>query len=393
VSTFGKSSAGWGCATLFALPFAAVGVFMTAWMWKDVRESRHILANWAVVPAVIESADLKKSRGSKGGTSYEAAGAFSYVYEGRAYRSERVSISGGADNVGDYQHTLHRRMKSALQSGRKLDCRVNPADPAQAVLNAEWRPEMALFRAVFGVAFGGFGLSVLAGVVFAFFTWKRERRFKILHPQEPWLWRDAWRTPVIEARLGGGMIAAVAVLAWINITTWPLWSAVRPAWTAEGGAFKWLLSVALALVVVASAFCLRVIIHARKYRGARLDVGSLPLRPGAPVEARLYLPQALPLGAVLKMTLVSERSVTTGSGKQRRTTRTKLWSHEEEQTGPLAPRQEVVFRCRLPDDAEETVLETPENGVTWRFEARADVPGVDLKLDFELPVYRGPKTT
>lgn len=383
---------GSGCLTLFGLPFAAVGVFMTAWMWRDVIESRTILSTWTVVPAVIETAELERGSTSKGGTTYKAVGTFSYVYEGRTYQSERVSLSDGSDNVGHFQQWLHREMQSALRSGRTLDCRVNSNDPAQAVLNAEWRPEMALFRALFGVLFGGFGLSMLAGGVFSLSAGRREQRLKTMHPGQPWMWREAWQSPVLEARLGGYMIAAVAVLIWIHVSTWPLWSAVRTAWAAEG-AFKWVLSGALALVAVASAVCVRVIIHARKYRGARLELGSLPLCPGAPVEARLYLPQTLPPGAVLKLALLSERSVTTGSGKQRRTTRTTLWSHKQEQTGPLAPWQEVVFRCRLPDDAEETVLETSENGVAWRFEARAEVPGVDLKLDFELPVFRGSKNT
>lgn len=390
MSTSVKSSKGSGCLALFGLPFAAIGVFMTAWMWREVIESRKILSTWTVVPAVIETTGLERSRGSKGGTTYKAVGTFSYVYEGRAYQSERLSLSDGSDNIGHFQQRLHRLMQSAHRSGRALDCRVNPDDPTQAVLNAEWRPEMALFRSLFGVVFGGVGLSIVAGGVFGFSSGRRERRLKILHPGQPWLWHEAWQSPVLEARLGGRMAAAVVALIWINVSTWPLWSAVRTAWAAEG-AFKWVLTGALVLVVVASAVCARVIIHARKYRGARLELGSLPLRPGTPVEARLYLPQTLPLGAVLKLALVSERRVTTGSGKQRRTTTTKLWSHEEEQAGPLAPWQEIVFRCSIPDEAEETVLETPDNGVAWRFEARADVPGVDLKLDFELPVFRGPK--
>lgn len=375
---------------LFALPFAGVGVFMTGWLWRDVIESRKILATWAVVPAVIENAELKSSRTSKGGTTYRAVGDFAYVYEGRTYRSDRVSLSGGADNIGDFQQTLHRRMRSAMQSGRRLDCRVNPADPAQAVLNAEWRPEMVLFRGVFGIAFGGIGFALLAGGVLSVTADARQSGLKKRHPGEPWLWREEWHNPVMTAKLGPGLIAASAVLVWVNLVTWPLWSAVRGAW-ADAGAFKWLLSGALALVVVASAFCVRTIIHARKYRGARLATGSLPLRPGEPVDARLWLPQALPLGAVLKLALVCERSVTTGSGKQRRTTKTKLWSHEQEQTGPLAPGQEIAVRCRLPDDAEPTFQESPGNGVAWRLETRAKVPGVDLKLDFELPVFRGTK--
>jgi hypothetical protein len=376
---------------LFALPFAGVGVFMTAWLWHDVLESRKIISNWTVVPSVIESAELKSHRGSKGSITYQAEGVFAYSYEGRVYRSDRVSFSGGFDNVGDYQQKLHRRLKSAMQSGRRLDCRVNPTDPMQAILDVQWRPEMALFRAVFGIAFGGIGFGFLAGCILSIVAESRKARLKKRYPNEPWLWRAEWQSPAMPVRLGPGMVTALAVLFWINLATWPLWSALRGAWISDG-VFKWVLSGALLLVLVASAFCVRTIIHARKYRGARLSVGSLPLRPGAPVEARLYLPQAIPSGATLRLNLVCERSVTTGRGKQRRTTKTKLWSHEHSERGPIARGQEIVVRCHLPASAEETAVETSDTSVVWRLEARADVPGVNLKLNFELPVFRGPKT-
>lgn len=382
----------WLFLMLFALPFGGVGVFMTVWMWRDVNRSREIQAKWIAVPAKIESAELKTSRGSKGGTTYEAVGSFSYVYEGKSYHGEQVGLSGGFDNVGSFQQNVHREMKTALRSGRTMEVRVNPANPSEAVLKPEWRPEMTLFRALFGLVFGGFGLGMLGGGLASLVKSAGDGRLKKRYPQEPWLWRSIWQTPSQQAQLGVGLFAAAAVLIWVNVATWPLWSAVPSVWAA-GGAFKWVLSGALAVIVLISAICVRVIIHARKYRGARLDVGSLPLRPGAPVEARLYLPQALPIGAILKLTLISERSVTTGRGKQRRTDKTTLWSHSEEHPGPIAPGQEIVLRCRLPADAEQTTTEPPENTLAWRVEARAKVPGVDLKLNFELPVFGGPRAS
>lgn len=370
---------------LFSLPFAAVGVFMTGWLWRDVARSREIMATWAVAPAVIESAELKSQRGSKS-TTYEAVGTFSYTYEGRHYRSDRLGLDTGADNIGNYQKNLHRDMKSARRKGSALECRVNPANPEEAILRPEWRPEMALFRAMFGIFFGGAGFGMLAGSALSLMSSSRQGFLKNRYSQEPWLARPEWRNPTLQARLGKGMAIATAILVWINLVTWPLWSALRPVW-AGNGVFKWVLSGALLLVVIASAFCARVIIHARKYRGARLELGELPLRPGAPVLARLYLPGGLPLGAVLRLALTCEKHVSVGRGKQRRTTTTKLWSHLHEERGPLAPGQEVVFRCTLPAGAPVTTLDNPDDVQTWSFTARAEVPGVDLNLDFEVPVF------
>lgn len=373
---------------LFALTFAAIGIFMTGWLWRDVVESQRILATWVVVPAKIEAAELKTSRSSKGGKTYQSTATYVYTYNGNVYHCDRVGLSDVRDNIGNYQQRMHRLLDGAKRSGRPVDCFVNPADPVQAMLNAEWRPEMALFRAVFGIMFGGVGLSLFASVVVNARVNARKARLKRLNPQEPWLWRQEWQSPSIQARLGTGMLAAIAVLGWINLVTWPLWSALRPSWAGEG-AFKWVLSAALLLVVVVSVFCVRTILHSRKYRGARLDLGSLPLRPGAPVDARLYLPQSLPHGAVLNLSLTSERRISVGQGKKRSTTVKKLWAHEQSHSGPIAPGQEIGLRCRLPAEAESTTLDNPDDQTVWTFTARADVPGVDMKLNFELPVFAG----
>ena len=56
--------------------------------------------------------------------------------------------------------------------------------------------------------------------------------------------------------------------------------------------------------------------------------------------------------------------------------------------GPHAA-QRLGLRCRLPAEAESTTLDNPDDQTVWTFTARADVPGVDMKLNFELPVFAG----
>lgn len=371
---------------LFSLPFAAVGVGMTVWLWRDVMLSREIKTRWRPVPAMVREVELERHRGSKGGTTYETTATYAYTFEGRTYESSRLGLSGGADNIGDYQQKLYAELRRAQQARHPVECRVNPADPAEVVLRADWRPEMGLFHALFGLVFGAVGLGMFAGCVAGAVGGLRTSPLKRRHPQEPWLWRSEWQSPVLLAPLGRKLVVATAVLAWVHIVTAPLWSVLPASWAA-GGAFKWLLSGMLLLVLVVSGFCVRTILHARKYRGARLEFDMLPLRPGAVCNARLYLPQTISLGSTLELALVCSHSVTTGSGKRRTTNTTQVWTHGETVAGLIGPQQAIPFSCRLPESAPVTAFDNPNDVHTWTFEASADVPGVDLNLKFELPVF------
>lgn len=371
---------------LFSLPFAAVGVGATIWVWRDVLRSREILTTWQPVPATIEKTDLEHHRGSKGGTTYETTAVYSYVVSGKTYRSEKLGLSSGADNIGHYHENLYRELKADEASQKTVTCYVNPADPTQAILRPAWRPEMALFKSLFGLVFSAVGLGLMAGTIVGAFGQSAQSRLKTRYPQQPWLWRAEWQTPVLRARLGKRMATAAAALVIIHAATGPLWSALPAAWESSG-AFKWVLSGMLALVLVLSAFCVRVILHGRKFGSSRLELDKLLLAPGSLCNTRLYLPHTIPLGATVELMLVCSHSVTTGSGKQRRTNTTKVWTHREAATGLIGPWQAIPFSCRVPADVPVTTLDSTNDVHTWTFEAKADVPGVDLNLKFELPVF------
>ncbi len=371
---------------LFSLPFAAVGVFMTYSLWHDFLLSRHVVATWQVVPARIESVELARHRGSKGGTTYEARATYRYVFANVPHTGDRVGLSSGADNIGDFQERTHRALSEARRLGRAVDCYVNPDDPADAVLYPQWRPEMTLFKTIFGLAFGMVGLGMLSACLYGFVWETRSARLKRRHPDEPWLWKPEWHMPVLRSSLGMFAVVAGTILGWINLVTLPLWPALGPAWQADG-VFKWILTAMLLAVVVASGYCLRTLLRARKFGRSRLELDKLPLVPGESVVTRLYIPRALPMSAELKIKLACSRKVTTGSGKQRRTDTTVVWNREIVLRGPFAPYEPVATKWTLPADAAQTELGDPDNGHTWELTAEADIPGVDLKLEFELPVF------
>src|SRR5262249_37189041 len=84
--------------------------------------------------------------------------------------------------------------------------------------------------------------------------------------------------------------------------------------------------------------------------------------------------------------------VITGSGENRNANEKILWREEKTISpaelcpGPTGSCIPISFR--LPLDIPQTDTTNSENSVTWLLEADADVPGVDYKDIFELPVFR-----
>src|SRR5262249_22661377 len=94
----------------------------------------------------------------------------------------------------------------------------------------------------------------------------------------------------------------------------------------------------------------------------------------------------------IDLRLSSIRRIVTGSGKNKSTSEVPLWQQQKivpQQSiviGPLGTSIPVDFE--IPEDAYETNREEPRDQVLWRLHAQADVPGVDYKDDFEVPVFR-----
>ncbi|NIS89199.1 MAG: DUF3592 domain-containing protein, partial [Woeseiaceae bacterium] len=119
--------------TLFALPFAGVGIWM-GWSIGNAVYDTVRMNSWMQVEARLLSGGYTMHSGDDSNT-YEAYADYTYVVDGRSFRSDRVSVSGGSDNIGDYQQDIGRELGSALSSGNNILVWVNPDDPAEAVID------------------------------------------------------------------------------------------------------------------------------------------------------------------------------------------------------------------------------------------------------------------
>lgn len=160
----GKKQPGLWVMGLFALPFAAVGVGMLLLSALPTLYDWSRMQFWQPVNATLLAASLNSSRSSKS-TSYHVTARYRYEVAGRAYEGERVAISGGGDNVGDFQEALGERLEQALRAGQPVQVWVNPSHPADAVIDRSLRPGLLAFKMVFVVLFGGVGVGLLVFVL------------------------------------------------------------------------------------------------------------------------------------------------------------------------------------------------------------------------------------
>ena len=160
----GKKQPGLWVMGLFALPFAAVGVGMLLLSVLPTLYDWSRMQFWQPVNATLLAASLNSSRSSKS-TSYHVTARYRYEVAGRAYEGERVAISGGGDNVGDFQEALGERLEQALRAGQPVQVWVNPSHPEDAVIDRSLRPGLLAFKMVFVVLFGGVGVGLLVFVL------------------------------------------------------------------------------------------------------------------------------------------------------------------------------------------------------------------------------------
>lgn len=374
-------------ACLFSLPFFGGGVAMLTIAWLEVVRSHVAVTQWKPVPAYVDDAQLESSRGSKGGTTWQAAGSFTYEFQGEKYTSTRLNFGTGSDNIGTYHQDLVARMLDAKGRNSPLPCRVDPEHPSEAVLDPDWRPEMFLFMSVMGAIFGGVGIGI---GIFAVVGLKTAIVDCLASNggarSQPGRW-DEREANIVKPTVGTGAVGAALSLVLIHGATLPLWTKLNTLWHSGAG-LAIFSTLALIGALVATFVSAAKLWHWFRYRSARLELQRIPASLGKTFRARLHLPGGIPANRTLEMALRCIERVTTGNGKQSRQSERERWNETQSVPGPFDPRRPLVFGCEIPERLPDTTGTGFADGIRWRFEAKAGPPVFGMRLRFELPVFR-----
>lgn len=238
---------------------------------------------------------------------------------------------------------------------------------------------------------------VLAAIVFAVvalvrksLTQQRERKaLAAQHPNEPWMWRRDWADRAVRDTnlIAPGFLWFFGVF-WLLLTT-PVAYLVRSRVPQEPFLWFVLLFPAVGILVVCAATYVSLRRH--KYGVSICHLEHLPVAIGknmrGSIEARFTETPA----EGVRFKLTNLRRIVRGSGKNRSVTERVLWQDEQVVRSGAMPHPSglrIPFAFRIPAEGAEPADDRErDNRVLWRLEVAAEVPGIDYKTQFELPVF------
>ncbi len=372
---------------LFALPFFGVGV------WMLISISGHMfdawqMQSWEPVQAQLDNAGYETFSGDDSNT-YEAFAAYTYRYRGQEYANDRVGIAGGADNIGDYQLDVGRRLSTAWSRGEQIEVYLNPDDPKDSVIDRDLRWGLIGFKAIFLLIFGGVGLGLIVFLLRPPGPVDATDATDAIYSEQPWLLNDKWQTPTIRSGSKSSMYFTWGFAAFWNLVSAPL-PFVMYREIVEKENYAALFALLFPLVGIGLiVWAVRRTLEWRRFGAAPVVLDPFPGAIGGDVGGVIDVGLPYVAGTAFHLTLTSIYSYMSGSGDSRSRKETAKWqdslvAHAE--PGKFGIR--LTFRFNVPGELPESDAE--QNGSDyhlWRMNVQAALPGVDFDRDYEIPVY------
>jgi len=185
------------------------------------------------------------------------------------------------------------------------------------------------------------------------------------------------------------MVALVLAGFW-NLISFPLVICIVPNALRDGQYIALLALIFPGIGVVLGIWAARETARRILFGDASLALVTVPGVIGGKLAGVIRLPRKVQAADGFHLTLKCARTVTTGSGDDRKTQEHVLW--EDAQTivvdaekDPTRTAIPVLFA--VPHDQPES---DPDSAgpVAWRLELSASNPGIDLAVRFEVPVFR-----
>jgi hypothetical protein len=344
------------------------------------------MQSWVEVPAKIEDVKFPGA----GGGSHRAAANYTYEFDGKQYQGQRVGLLEISDNFGDFQQRAFNELKRHHDDGTPFRAFVNPNNPSQSVLYRQLRWELMSFFSIFPAVFGSAGLGMAAGAYAA------SRRTTASAPtnvpkDQLWTARGDWASgKILDA---GAATVAVPVLAvtalWWIIALAPFHLKLPGMLAASDSPFRW---VTLAFPAIAVVLLLALTYQAtrrRKYGESVLQLASTPGVIGGQLAGVVKIPRDLRAAGGVRMKL---SCIERKAGRKNESYEEVLWQDEQIVTEPMRDSTTgttaVPVLFAIPYEAQESMRPDSTRCVQWLLEVTANMPGVDYKARFDVPVFK-----
>lgn len=256
-----------------------------------------------------------------------------------------------------------------------------------------------------GAMFAVMGLLNLRSALRSRGQAKELASLKEKYAETPWKVRPNWRSSEVPEREEASAVGAFFAVLW-NLVAWPGAAYLIYSEFAQPGEPEWavLLVLLFPLVgigigwAVGSAFMRR-----RKYGRSTCMMETMPGRLGqylaARVQTGMNAAEAPEEGFHVQLSCYRRyiRYTTDSDGDRKRKVEKDLkWRDEKHVRGKPYGAQnklEVPISFKLPEDGRPSTPEKSEERILWQLDVSADVPGLDYKSSFELPVFEADEET
>jgi hypothetical protein len=377
----GQTSGRW-FLLLFSLPFLGVGVGMLIFgVMPDLYEWQRMKA-WQPVQAQVQAAAVKTIRGDDS-TTYQATATYTYDYAGVHHSGSRVAIGSSADNIGDFQQQLGKRLEAAARQGTPVTVWVNPQAPSEAVVDRSLRLEMLFIKLLFGVLFGAVGGGLL---VFAIYHWRSVIPITPENADKPWLQRKAWADNRISCthRTQLWFIWCFAFI-W-NLISMPLVFFLRDEFREAKPAI-WVALVFPIVGIGLLGWAISLTRDWRRHGALYLQLDPFPGAIGGQVGGTIDLPSAYDPDLRFEVILNCIYTYSTGSGKSSRTHHDTVWQAQGMAFAkPYSSGVRLQFLFDVPEDLPASEPETNAYH-SWRVDIQSRSRQAPLARQFVIPVY------
>jgi hypothetical protein len=372
---------------IFGLPFFLVGLGMLVMSILPTLYDGWRMQSWSPAEAQVLHAETI-TISSSDTTTYRVEARYQYSVNGIDYVNNRVTHSTSADNLGDFQQSLGRRLEQHYRNGQTVQIWFDPSNPADAIIIRDIRWGLFGIKLIFVLAFGGMGFVL---IYFGLRGMKVNTSTQAV--DKPWLKNPDWKDGLVHSGAKSGMklIWFIAVL-WSLISA-PLLFQFKDIWQQQGAVA--LLAILFPLIGLGLlGWAISMTMEWRKFGRTPLQMDPFPGSIGGDVAGEIILNKRHDPAQLYRVTLSSLYSYVSGSGKNRSRHEKVLWQDSGYARSAMDMAGiKLLFRFQVPEGLQETDHNDQSDYHLWRLNVHAEMEGADLDRDFEIPVFATSETS
>lgn len=346
---------------------------------------QHRSGSWKPVPAVVEKVDWHEEEGEDE-TAYHVTGTYRYDWEGKTYRSDRITFGSGSSSDKSSWQALYNSFKTSRDGGTPITVYVDPVVPENAIANRDITMGMILFSFIGSIFFTLGSAFAVAGI------WSFLQKRGPTDPQRPWIGDGPWDG--FQVRSGEWIDVLLSWVIAICVTLFEsifivLLMADESTPLPVKGFLGFFVLVAALLIYNAIYITLRRL----KYGDSMLLLSQMPLVPGSSFDAVIMTKRALRPEDGCKATVRCVAVVRKKStGSDQKVTYSEEIMYEKsvivraDLSATRSDRSAIPVHFEIPGHIPPRFLQDYPQ-IRWKLALEAETTGIDYFAEFDLPVY------